>query len=330
MTVPSWGAQPSWPGSPDVAPAAAAPRPRQRHPLLPILLIVIALATVALAGLVVVGLTYKPAVAPYQNEDYQPPPVVANPPPVPIPRTQAEAEQWIKQNPIYATRIPAPVRCEVRRINARTASDAELEAHLNAMVGCLLRDWNLPATQAGFVLVRPAIHVYGDQVTTKCGNKGINAIYCDVDQNVYFSSKVTTTVAGLADNPWATEMVIAHEFGHAVQGRTGIFLSTYILEEGLDDVHAQLLLNRRLENQADCFSGLFLRSVSRSIGLRQDDVDSLLDIYVRLGSDSLSGQPGIESNHGLSASRRYWGQMGLANSDVGRCNTYVAAASLNR
>jgi uncharacterized protein len=136
-------------------------------------------------------------------------------------------------------------------------------------------------------------------------------------------------VTGLADNRWATEMVIAHEFGHAVQGRMGIFLSTY-RQEGLDDVHAQLLLNRRLENQADCFSGLFLRSVSRSIGLRQDDVDSLLDIYVRLGSDALSGQPGIESNHGLSASRRYWGQMGLANSDVGRCNTYVAAALLNR
>jgi predicted metalloprotease len=330
VVTPVWGPRQHWQGLGAGPLPPPAPASRERNPLLAVLVAVAALAVLALAALAVVGLTRRPTVAPYQNDDYQPPPVVANPPAVPNPTSVAQAEQWIKQNSIYATAMPAPVRCEVARINPRTATDAELQAHLDAMVSCLLRDWDQPATKAGFVLVRPGIHIYGDRITTKCGDKGINAMYCDADQQIYYSRLVTTSIKGLADNPWATETVIAHEFGHAIQARTGIFLATYGLEEQTDDTHAQLLLNRRLENQADCFSGLFLRSVSRSIGLQQSDLDALLDIYVQLGSDKLSGKPGIESNHGLSASRRYWGQMGLANSDVGRCNTYLAAASLNR
>jgi predicted metalloprotease len=291
---------------------------------------VIALAILALAGLVVVGFTDQPAVTAYQNDDDQPPSVEANPPPVPNPTSSAQAVQWVTRNPLYATELPVPVRCEVGRIDPRTASDGQLEGHLDAMLDCLLRAWQLPTEQAGFLAVRPRIHVYGERVTTRCGDKAINAVYCDADQQIYYSRFVTTSVDGLANNPWATEMVIAHEFGHAVQGRSGIFLATYGLEEQTEDIHARLLLNRRLENQADCFSGLFLRSVSRSIGLTQADVESLLDIYVRFGADALSGRPNIESNHGLSASRRYWGQLGLASSAVGKCNTYVAGAGLNR
>jgi predicted metalloprotease len=87
---------------------------------------------------------------------------------------------------------------------------------------------------------------------------------------------------------------------------------------------------RRLETQADCFSGMFIRSVSESMGVQQQDVDGLLQIYVAIGDDELSGQPNIVGNHGLGRSRRYWGQMGLANSEVGKCNTFVAPSNLVR
>ena len=94
--------------------------------------------------------------------------------------------------------------------------------------------------------------------------------------------------------------------------------------------HEQLLLSRRVETQADCFSGLFARSVSRSIGLKDSDTDLILDSYYQLGADVLRKQPNIESGHGLGATLRYWGQLGLANDAVTRCNTFSADKSLVR
>ena len=98
---------------------------------------------------------------------------------------------------------------------------------------------------------------------------------------------------------------------------------SHALGQEAGDKASRAAVLRRLETQADCFSGMFMRAVSQSIGVQQQDEDGILNIYVAIGDDKLSGKPDIVGNHGLAQSRKYWGTTGLGNSSVGACNTFV-------
>jgi uncharacterized protein len=144
---------------------------------------------------------------------------------------------------------------------------------------------------------------------------------------VYFSNQLASFVKIVAQDRWAADVVMAHEFGHALQGRTGILISANGLGQLSGDKPTQLELSRRLETQADCFSGMFMRAVSLSMGIQQSDVNGILATYRAVGDDTLSGNPDVVGNHGHADSREFWGSTGLGTSDVGKCNTFVAPAS---
>ena len=74
---------------------------------------------------------------------------------------------------------------------------------------------------------------------------------------------------------------------------------------------------------------MFLRAVSQSIGVQQQDEDGILQIYAAIGDDTLSGKPDIVGNHGL-ARRKYWGTIGFGTSAVGECNTFTVPSRLVR
>ena len=129
------------------------------------------------------------------------------------------------------------------------------------------------------------------------------------------------------DSKYAGDYVMAHEFGHAIQGRTGILTSRNWLLSETPEKDVQLQLRRRTEVQADCFAGMFLRSVSVSRGLTQADADALQKDFYNGGDDVLSGDPDFVGDHGRGASRQFWGTTGLGTSEAGKCNTFVAPAS---
>ena len=147
------------------------------------------LATIV--GLAISGLTSAQAQLldrAYQNDDYQVPPPDTNPPPIPLPQTYEQAEQWITNSPFYSQTVPVPVRCSSQPINVTTASDAQLKSHFEGLMECLVRVWEPPVTNAGFIIVRPTVTIYGKELTTKCGKTGVNAFYCTADQQVYYSN----------------------------------------------------------------------------------------------------------------------------------------------
>jgi uncharacterized protein len=222
-----------------------------------------------------------------------------------------------------------PVRCNSQPINVATASDAQLKSHFEGLIECLVRVWEPPVTNARFIIVRPSVTIYGEELTTKCGKTGINAFYCTADQQVYYS-RLLPRALPVGQSKWTADIVMAHEFGHSLQGRTGILISAHALGQNSGDEGTDLRYVRRLETQADCFSGMFIRAVSQSIGVQQQDLDGILEIYLAIGDDSLSGDPNIVGNHGLGRSREYWGTVGLGGNDVGRCNTFIAPARLVR
>ncbi len=294
------------------------------------LLGLVVLVVIALAGLVITNLMHGSSTVAYQNDDYQVPPPDRNPPPLPVPKTYGEAEDLITANRFYSQTAPAPVRCTSDPIDVASASDARLESHFEGLMECLVRVWQPPVTGAGWQIVRPTVTIYGKEITTKCGKTSVNAFYCSADQQVYYSSLLADYVPIVKQDKWAADVVMAHEFGHALQARTAILISAHALAQEVSSKSEQNQMLRRLETQADCFSGMFLRSVSTSLGVRQSDLNGIEETYVAVGDDTLTGEPGVDGNHGLAKSRRYWGVAGLSNGQVGACNTFTAPARLVR
>jgi hypothetical protein len=321
---PGFGQQPFGGGLPAYGPTPPLPRPRTRRPARLLLLALVGVALAALAGLAIVSIAAPSSEVAYANDDYQVPPPDTAPPPLPTPETYEQAEQWTKANAFYNQTAPAPVRCNSQPINVTTSTDEQLDTHFEGLMECLVRVWQPPITNADFQIVRPTVTVYGDKITTKCGSVGVNAFYCSADQQLYYSNLLPKVIPTAAGNKWTADIIMAHEYAHLLQGRTGIAISTHALAQRSGDKATEYSYIRRLETQADCFSGMFIRAASVSLGVQQDDLEGIDATYRAIGDDTLSDDPNVVGNHGLARSRLFWGNTGLRTSAVGDCNTFTA------
>ena len=98
-------------------------------------------------------------------------------------------------------------------------------AHLtDELTACLMRVWAPTLQEAGYEAVRPTVTVYSTPISTPCGDMPMeNAAYCMVDQQIYYASDLTDIIPkDLSNVPHTADAVMAHEFGHAIQARTGI------------------------------------------------------------------------------------------------------------
>ncbi len=251
-----------------------------------------------------------------------------NPPEIPQPETYSEAEQWLTANPVYEQSAPVPTDCAVPRIDMTTATVGELTSHLNDLTACLWRVWSGPLEAAGYELPRPPVTVYTEPITTGCGQLDeVNAVYCAADQRIYYAKPLWKIFPKNQQQlPFVVEAVIAHEFGHTIQARTGILVSSMAFEQKGTEAEGKIY-SRRLEVQADCFSGMFTEAAGPSSGLSQANLADLRDVFYNLGDDVLSGQSNIQGDHGLGQSRKAWFTTGQTNTLMGKCNTYSAPAS---
>ncbi len=248
-----------------------------------------------------------------------------NPPDLPVPDTYEEASTWLDDNAIYAQSVPVPTDCTVPYLNTATASSAELEKHLTKLTGCLWGVWDPPMTAAGFTLPRPPVTVYTSHVTTPCGDaESGNAFYCAADQHIYYATDLYSILPkDLQTKPFVSEVVMAHEFGHAIQARTGILISEKALAQKLTSSEGKEM-SRRTEVQADCMAGLFTNAVSKASKLEGADLDNLRSLVFNIGDDILTGKSTYEGDHGWGKNRRAWFVIGLENSSIGSCNSYTA------
>lgn len=330
---PGYGAgfgQPFGGGVPQYGAPPPGPRPPARRPARALLLALVVVVFAALAGLVIANLAAPGSDVAYANDDYRVPPPNANPPAFPVPETYEQAEEWTTANAIYPQTAPLPVRCNSQPVNVTNSSDDQLDRHFEGLMECLVRVWQPPVTAAGFEIVRPTVTIYGDEITTKCGTVEVNAFYCSADQQLYYSNQLARVIPGVAQNKWTADIIMAHEYAHLLQGRAGISVSAHALAQRTGSKEGEYAIIRRLETQADCFSGMFIRAVSVSVGVQQADLDGILATYRAIGDDTLTGKPDIVGNHGLARTRQYWGNTGLSTSAVGDCNTFTADPGLVR
>ena len=154
-----------------------------------------------------------------------------------------------------------------------------------------------------------------------------NAAYCMVDQQVYYATDLAEVVPDeLSGVPYTADAVMAHEFGHAVQARTGILYSEKAWESRVGSSQADEF-SRRTEVQADCFAGEFIGSVSESLALTPSDTDGLSQMFYAFGDDVLTGDSSYRGSHGHGTNRREWFQDGLDDRSLATCNAFTAADS---
>ncbi|MFV0429356.1 MAG: neutral zinc metallopeptidase [Arachnia sp.] len=267
----------------------------------------------------------------YQNEDYELPSKDDTPPELEIP-TSDEAVTLTQANPIYAVSLAVPVRCSTGPVgDGTTVDDAVLQAHFEEFVACLTRVWGPALEEAGLIAYQPTVTVFpaGGTVNTQCGTaESNNAFYCAADQSLYLASDVLDALPQeLAEHRFTLDLIMAHEYGHAMQGRSGIFAGGLILMNEADESEA-MELNRRLEVQADCFAGTVTNSLAESMGLTDDDRAAFGQVTYEIGDDRLQerfgGDPTTPGDHGTGENRKMWAERGLAADSVGACNTFVA------
>jgi predicted metalloprotease len=286
-----------------------------------------AVAVLAVAVALVVSLSAPRAIV-YANEAYSPPAPDLSPPPLPKVSTADEATRIITADALYGQSVPAPTKCVLPTINLVTAGTEELEPYLNQVVGCLMAVWVDPMTAAGHELPRPPVIVYTKPIATGCGKITMqNAFYCPADQTIYYAIDIMDGMpAEVQQGRMVDEATIAHEFGHAIQARTGIMNGAAALQQQAATPADEEAFSRREELQADCFSGLFIRSIGQFAALTQHDLDVIGESARIIGDDTLAGV--TAHDHGRGANRLYWTQLGMASTSIGVCNTWVAAADV--
>ena len=251
-----------------------------------------------------------------------------SPPAIPEPETYAEAKLWLTQNAVYTESAPIPTDCRVPKIDLPDATVDELTTHLTDLTACLWRVWSPPLEAAGFTMPRPPVTIYNEPITTACGKQeDVNAFYCAADQRIYYAKPLYRIFpADQQRLPFVADTILAHEFGHAIQARTGLLIASIAWEQNVSKAEGRVY-SRRLEMQADCFAGMFTTAVGGASGLSGDDLTKLQAVIFNIGDDVLTGKANYDGDHGLGKNRATWFTVGQKNSLIGRCNTYSVPAS---
>jgi predicted metalloprotease len=189
--------------------------------------------------------------------------------------------------------------------------------------------WEQRFKSAGQPYEHARLVLYRDGVQTACGSasSAVGPFYCPADQVVYldlsFYQDMQSQLQAGGDFAWA--YVIAHEVGHHVQQQLGTSEEVRRLqqEQGGDANE----LSVRLELQADCYAGVWARTVYKQGDLEKGDVREALRAAGAVGDDRLqrraTGSIDPDSfTHGTSEQRRSWFESGYADGDPNACDTF--------
>ena len=243
-----------------------------------------------------------------------------DPPPLPRPGSDAEATRGVQANALY-DQSTAQTDCAIARLSDPNPPDlATMDAHLNRSMECLMQVWLGPMTAAGFELPQPPVRSYDRPITSACGTgpamEFAAAFYCPADQRIFYA--VNRDYLLFQNTSLEIDTTLAHEFGHALQGRTGMLSAElWFTHAAADEV--VLEYSRRIELQANCFGGVAINALATATGLTGSERDALkLDAYYR------GDREGNPRTHGNPDSARRWLADGLDTLHAGACNTFVA------
>jgi uncharacterized protein len=227
-------------------------------------------------------------------------------------------------NPLFAGDNGTPaVTCAL----ARWRSDAQsAAAFFTSAMPCLEAAWAPVLQRAGLPYSPPHLEVPGgDTVNSPCtGSEGRSfaAFYCPRNQTLYLPFGALQT-GQYGAHPGVYLAVLAHEYGHHVQNLSGVYGAYWDARYNAGaDSPAGLELSRRLELQAQCFSGMFLAAT-----YPRGSVDRNLLQEARTTEERGDHNPGEPRDHGSDAHSASWWEQGAQKNRTFQCNTWLANAA---
>ncbi|TCO44143.1 hypothetical protein EV646_111337 [Kribbella antiqua] len=256
-------------------------------------------------------------------------PGVTGPSIVPTPNTNAQkgsAEDYLQHAEIYDAGALPEQNCPAADLG--NGSLAAQKVYYQKLFTCLNDAWRPIFKDLGQSPPDPGLVVFDKPVVTPCGNFAplsgrVLAFYCYGNQVMYTDVQQMNKAFGPKQD-LAYLMTIAHEYGHHVQGVSGLF---YARMAYLQDHPAEKLISsRRNELQASCFAGVFSKAVATSYPLT-----NRMPEFREQSSNSFGETPDTpedERTHGLATSQGFWIQNGFNVGQTATCNTFAAPAGL--
>jgi uncharacterized protein len=207
--------------------------------------------------------------------------------------------------------------------------DADLKDFSVYVFNSAQSTWQRIFEQQGLQYEKAKVVLYNGAVDTACGSatSAVGPFYCPGDRYVYldlsFYRDMERQLQAGGDFAWA--YVIAHEVGHHIQQLVGT--SDQVNELRRSDPDQANEASVRLELQADCYAGVWARTVFDQ--LDPGDLDEAFRASEAVGDDRLQQQAGRRVDpdsftHGSSAQRRAWFERGQSSGDPAECDTFAA------
>ncbi|MFG1942837.1 neutral zinc metallopeptidase [Nonomuraea sp. NPDC048826] len=221
------------------------------------------------------------------------------------------------RNPLYRSGRLTGTNCSPGGI--QRGSTAAYKRFLQRMTNCLNRAWGNQFRKAKLSFSKPRLRIVTRKVNTACGRwvSGAAGVYCSTNRTMY----MLITKRELRDPyPAGIARLMAHEYGHHVQTVSGIG-SYYYPARARAGRSAGLLLSRRLELQAECFSAVFMRTISNSLPVTQQDWDHIVSWFRENGHKGWA-----QNDHGKGRSQAFWMERGFNSAQPGSCNTWSVSS----
>lgn len=240
--------------------------------------------------------------------------IIASVPPGPV---TVDLTVPVKKNKLYkAGKVPV-VQCALPRPNLST--EAGMLAYARVFVACLTKAWAPVIARSDALFDPPRVFAYSLRhlsATPECAEPPDDAGGFYSGGDICFAWEDYVIRGNSTRSRVLLEDMLAHEYGHHVQGSVGI-LGAYWTDSKSKAV--QLENSRRLELQASCLGAAFLganRSTLRLTGLR---LQIWRDIVHNTGD-----VPKGPRDHGSNQSYSYWSLRAFDTANPASCNTFTA------
>ncbi|MBU3060371.1 neutral zinc metallopeptidase [Nocardia sp. NEAU-G5] len=230
----------------------------------------------------------------------------------------------LTDNPLFADHnegLPN-AKCSLPRW---AATETAATAFFEAAKSCLDKEWQPVLAAHNLPFFSPTVKApqQAAELTSPCsGDSNYAAVYCPANHTIYMPlDHVQTDVFG--DRWYVYLQVFAHEYGHHVQALSGIGdQEASERDDAGFDANTGLELSRRLELEAQCFSGMYIGAAGYVGMFSADQINYMKKDQYGRGDDS---QAVDIHDHGTSQHYGDWfGNVGVPNDRVWKCNTWAA------